>query len=74
MRLRFLTFFNNNIGGRLISTMFIIFSNKFPCSRSSKPCFLPSDFLETPAMENGWHGKPTAKYHDQVLDLHNLFF
>ncbi len=36
--------------------------NNVPCVSSKKPWLLPSAFfLETPAIEKGWHGKPANK-------------
>ena len=70
---KFLTFSKKRIGGFFVSTIFKIQSNKLPCSRSSKPCYLPSEFfLDTPAREKGWQGKPAHKISCEGIELWSI--
>ena len=54
---RFLTFSSRKACGRRASRIRATSKNSVPCASHRKPCGCWSAFfLETPAIENGWHG------------------
>ena len=59
---RFFTFSSMNAFGRFARMIRHTSKNRVPCVLSSKPVARPRlFFLDTPAIEKGWQGKPATR-------------